>query len=97
MGSLGVIPVPFRVAGLEALEPFEKPLFRSSYLAINRNRRSLLQKLLNRHLSQTFFVHRLPSYVLWNRVIIPQTSFQGNRCVDTKTDIKGNLCADTSG
>jgi hypothetical protein len=97
MGSLGVITIPFRVPRLEAPEPFEKPLFRSPYLAVVRNRRSLLEKLLNGHLSQTFFIHRSPSYGDWTKVIIPQTGSEGNRCIDTKTDIEGNPCAGTSG
>jgi hypothetical protein len=97
MGSFGVVTIPFGIAGLVALEPLKKPFFRSSYLTINRNRRSPLQKLLNGHLSQAFFIHRFPSSVVWTRGIIPQISSQGNRCVGTKTDIKGNLCAGTSG
>ena len=97
MGSFGAVTIPFRVTRLVALEPFEEPFFRSSYLTIDRNRRSPLQKLLNGHLSQAFFIHRFPSSVVWTRVIIPQISSQGNRCVGTKTDIKGNLCSGTPG
>jgi hypothetical protein len=97
MGSFGVVPIPFGIAGLVALEPLEKPFFRSSHFVVNRNGRSLLQVLLNCHLSQTFFFHRFPSFVVWDRLIIPQNSFQGNRCIGTKTDIKGNLCSGTSG
>lgn len=97
MGSFGVVPIPFRIAGLVALEPLEIPFFRSSHFLVNRNGRFLLQVLLNRHLSQTFFFHRFPSYLVLDRLIIPQITFKGNRCIGTKTDIKGNLSSGTSG
>ena len=97
MGSLGVIPIPFGMARLVTLKPLQKPFLRSSQFPTNRNGRSLLQVLLNGHPSQAFFFHRFPSCVIWDRSIIPQTIFQGNRCSGTKIDIKGNLCCGTSG
>ena len=97
MRSFGVVPIPFGIVGLVALEPLEEPFLGPSHFAVNRNGRSPLQILLNGHLSQGFFFHRFPSYVVWAMCIIPQISFQGNRCFGIKNDIKGNLCSGTSG
>jgi hypothetical protein len=79
MRSFGVVPIPFGIVGLVTLEPLEEPFFGPAHFVVNRNGRSLLQVLLNCHLSQTFFFHRLSSFVVWDRLIIPQNSFQGNR------------------
>lgn len=97
MRSFRVVAIPFGMARPVALEPFEKPFLGPPHLVVNRNGRSSLQVLLNGHLSQAFFFHRFPSYATWDRLIIPEISFQGNRCNGTKTDIKGNLCCGTSG
>jgi hypothetical protein len=97
MRSFGVVPIPFGIVGLVALKPLEEPFFGPAHFVVNRNGRSPLQILLNGHLSQTFFFHRVPSCLVWNRSIIPQISSEGNRCIGTKTDIKGNLCCGTSG
>jgi hypothetical protein len=97
MRSFRVVAIPFGIPGLITPEPLEKPFYRSFHFVVNRNGRSPPQILLNGHLSQAFFVHRFPSYVVWAVCIIPQISFQGNRCIGIKTDIKGNLCSGTTG
>jgi len=97
MRSFGVVPIPFGIVGLVTLEPLEEPFFGPAHFVVNRNERSPLQVLLNGHLSQAFFFHRITSLVSFTKEILQQFQPQGNRWSDTKNDIKGNLCADTSG
>jgi hypothetical protein len=95
--SLGMIPIPIGLSRLIAAEPFKEPSLGSSHFTINRDRIFLLQILLDGHLSQDLFFHRITSMVDLAKNILYQFQPQGNRCADTKIDIKGNLSADTFG
>jgi hypothetical protein len=97
MRDLKMILVPLGISRLVPLKPFKEPFFRSPYLPINRGWGFALQGLFNGHLSQSFLVHRITSWIGFLRNIITLIPLQGNRCIDTKNDIKGNLCSDTSG
>jgi len=95
--SFGLIPIPIGIPRLVSMKPFKEPFLGSSHFTINRDRGFVLQILLDGHLSQAFFFHRITSLVSFTKEILQQFQPQGNRWSDTKNDIKGNLCADTSG
>jgi hypothetical protein len=96
-GSPGKISVPILISRSVPFEPFKKPFFGFAQILVNGDRFFALKILCYGHLSQSFFVHRISSWLALVRAIIPQFQSQGNRCPDTKIDIKGNLCPDISG
>jgi hypothetical protein len=96
-GGLRKISIPMVVSRPVSFEPFKKPFLGFPQFPVNGDWLFALKVLGYGHLSQSFFVHRISSWLALVWAIIPQFQSQSNRCPDTKIDIKDNLCPDIFG